>query len=692
MRVNEMRPVLIFSGTTEGRELAQRLSEEGIPCTVCVATAYGQAVMPEAEGVTVLEGRLDTEEMEALMVSAAFVCAADATHPFAQEVSKNIREAALRSDLPYIRCARKTEDLFPENAAVVSSMEEAAAYLATRSGKILTTTGSKELSVLTRAVDPARVTARVLPDERSIALCREAGLSGTQIIAMQGPFSEEMNISMLHMTDAAYLLTKETGRAGGFSQKLQAAKVCGAIPVIIRNPEKEEKNVCSFEEALAAARNYCGLQERPQVRQVSLVGIGPGNDSLRTAEAEKAIAGADILFGAARVLEAIEPAFSGGAAKVPKIPLYHAPDIMDYLKEHPQYRSPVILFSGDTGFYSGAASAVRAFESSKDEWQVCVVCGISSVSYFSSRIGRPWQGWMIVSAHGRECPIVQTVRKHSAVFLLASDAEGVRNIGCRLADAEKKDILGEVSVTGGYQLSYPEEEIFETTPDGLATRTKEGLYVLLIENKAAAQTPMTPGLPDDRFIRDSVPMTKEEVRALCISKLGLCPDAVLYDIGAGTGSVSIEAARLSPDCTVYAAEEEEEALTLLSKNKETVAAAILIIVPGKAPESIAQLPAPTHVFIGGSGGALREIISCVLKKNPAARIVITSVTLETLTQAGEILADMPVTEPEICQVQVSRAVKRGRYHMMTAQNPVFIISCTGNGADGLGHLVKGEED
>ena len=665
-----MRSLLLFSGTTEGRQLAGRMSRAGVPCTVCVATAYGQEVMPDDPGVTIREGRMDTEEMAALM-SEGYACAADATHPFAQEVSRNIREAAAAAGIPYIRCARTTKEAFPENAVLLASMEEAAQFFTRNMGRIFVTTGSKELAVLTRSVDPARITARVLPDERSVALCREAGLSGAQIIAMQGPFSEEMNTAALRWSDAAYLLTKETGRAGGFDEKMRAAAACSVIPVIIRNPEKARADGYSVDETADLVLQYCGCSGIPaEQRKITLIGIGPGGAALRTEEANKALAEAEIVFGAKRVLDLI-------AADKKKVDTYDAERIAEYLADHSKIQNAAVVFSGDTGFYSGASRAIRTFEKSGEEVEITAVCGISSLSYFASRIGKPWQDWKIASAHGRTCAVVPLARKHPALFLLAESAESVRRIGRSLAEAQEGGILGALTVTYGYQLSCPEEEIRATDTAGLASVTREGLYVLLIEQKDPSACSLIPAIPDEAFERGKVPMTKAEVRALTVTKLRLTENAVFFDIGAGTGSVSIEAALLAPESRVFSIEENEEALMLLAKNRDRFGAENMTIVPGTAPEALSTLPAPTHVFIGGSGGRLREIVQSVLKMNPYARIVLTTVTLETLIEAETVLKTLPVTEPEICEVQVSRAVRRGRYHLMTALNPVFLISFRG---------------
>ena len=175
-------------------------------------------------------------------------------------------------------------------------------------------------------------------------------------------------------------------------------------------------------------------------------------------------------------------------------------------------------------------------------------------------------------------------------------------------------------------------------------------------------------------------MTKEEVRVIALSRLRLTRKAVLYDIGAGTGSVSVEAARLCPDALVYAIEKKPEAAALLRANLSKYCLPNVSVVEAQAPEGLQDLPAPTHVFIGGSGHAMPEILKTVLDKNPAVRVVVTCVTLETLSQTLQALGELPVTEPQVRQIAVTRAHKLGSYHMMKALNPIYLIDFEGKDA------------
>lgn len=181
---------------------------------------------------------------------------------------------------------------------------------------------------------------------------------------------------------------------------------------------------------------------------------------------------------------------------------------------------------------------------------------------------------------------------------------------------------------------------------------------------------------DEWFIRGKVPMTKSEVRAVSISKLELTEDAVLYDIGAGTGSVGIEAALSVPRGQVYAIEQKKEAAELILQNKEKFQVNNLVLVEGSAPEALEDLPAPSHAFVGGSSGHMEEIVELLLQKNPKIRMVFNAIALETVGEILNVLKKRGL-EHEVVSVQVSRAIQAGQYHMMQGQNPIYVISAGG---------------
>ncbi len=181
---------------------------------------------------------------------------------------------------------------------------------------------------------------------------------------------------------------------------------------------------------------------------------------------------------------------------------------------------------------------------------------------------------------------------------------------------------------------------------------------------------------DEWFIRGEIPMTKSEVRAVSVSRLELQTNSIVYDIGAGTGSVSVEAALKVPKGHVYAFEQKEEGCALIQANAKKAGLTNLTVVPGKAPESLAGYPAPDRVFLGGSSGNMEEILDLVTELNPAVQLVINVIALESLSQAMAWFQKKG-WEPEVVCMQVSRAAKRGPYHMMQAQNPIYILAAQG---------------
>lgn len=178
---------------------------------------------------------------------------------------------------------------------------------------------------------------------------------------------------------------------------------------------------------------------------------------------------------------------------------------------------------------------------------------------------------------------------------------------------------------------------------------------------------------DECFIRGNIPMTKSEVRAVSLEKLELERDSIVYDIGAGTGSVSVEAAMAAPEGHVYAFEQKEEGCSLIRQNQEKFGVENITVIPGKAPDTMRGLRKPDRVFVGGSGGNLDEILDLALELNPEGKIVINVIALETLAQVTGYVASRGI-EAEVVCLQVSRAQKLGRYHLMQGQNPVYIIT------------------
>ncbi|MCI5959344.1 MAG: precorrin-6A reductase [Lachnospiraceae bacterium] len=675
-----MNRVLIFAGTTEGRTLSEYLSENRIEHMVCVATEYGEEVLSASPYMTIHQGRMDVGEMEKLMQTGSFAAVVDATHPYAVEVTANIRKASQEAQLPYLRLKRCLDTETEGRVFYFHSNEECVDALEKTEGNILLTTGSKELATYcSHPLVKERLYVRVLPGMESISICTELGIKGKQMIAMQGPFSTEMNEAILHQFEIACMVTKKSGRLGGYPEKLEAAKRAG-IPVYVIEPADTERGysmeeVCERLQILLCAEDGVTAGVIDNKMDIILAGIGMGASKGLTREVYDAIESADILLGAKRLIEPYKP-------HIEKKPYYLGKDIVPYLENlflqsaGKRYRV-VVLFSGDSGSYSGCQALAHCLHEAVAEKRffadIRILPGISSVSYLASCIGESYHDAAILSMHGKLLPgLARRIQENEKTFLFMSGVKDMRKLGTTLTEAFMDDCI----ITAGYQLSYEDEEIRKLTPKECLSCEKEGLYICFIYNPHPKKIPLTPGIADEEFIRGKVPMTKKEIREVSICKLHLHPGAVVYDIGSGTGSVAVEMAEMSPDIEVYALEQKPEAIELIEKNKEKIRLDNITVIQTKAPEGLMDLKMPTHAFIGGSGGKMKEIIETLYQINPGMRIVINAVSIETLCEIKEILMAYPVCDTEFVQLQVSRVKELGAYHMMQAENPIFVCAFT----------------
>ena len=653
-----MSDVIVFAGTTEGRLLAEACKGAPITLHVCVATEYGETLIEGAENVRVLAGRKDDAAMEALIAETGAQLLIDATHPYADAVTKSLRAVCEKTGTEYVRLLRAAEHAGTERCVFVPDTAAAAAYLNTVEGNVLLTVGSKELPGYTCVKDyETRLFARILPIPSGVQQATDCGFKGKNLIAMQGPFSEELNIAMLRALDARYLVTKDTGSAGGFPEKLAAAQKCGVQCVVVARPLEETG--LGLDECLAMLERRFGFTRR---KTVTVLGTGVGSEGMLTIEADRACREAQKIIGAKRLTESL--------ARYGK-PCVHAiapADIAAAVFSGAEERV-VVAMSGDTGFYSGTKKLLPLLRGA----EVRVLPGISSVVYFCSRLGIGWDDATLISAHGRDCNYLAKIRKNPKVIALTG-GDATANV---ILDALCENGLGHVRVTVGSELSYPAERIVSGTAAQLRAETFPSLAVLMAENPAAACHGVTGGWPDSAFLRAEVPMTKQEVRAVTLAKLGVTKRAVCWDVGAGTGSVSLEMAECAEDGTVYAVEQKEAACELIERNKLHLGISNVVVVRGTAPEALEALPAPTHVFIGGSSGNMKDILELALQKNPQARIVINTVTAESFAEAVTLMKALPVTDREIVELSAAHGRAVGRYHLMTAQNPVFVISMTG---------------
>ena len=395
--------------------------------------------------------------------------------------------------------------------------------------------------------------------------------------------------------------------------------------------------------------------------QINLIGSGPGNIELLTREASLAIEKSTILAGDKRMLQA----FANSGKKL--YPTYKTEVLQQIAAQADQDKDVLsVLVSGDVGFYSLAQSLQGL-----GHYQVKRYPGISSLVYFAARLGTSWEDAKLLSLHGRKQALIPAVLSHGKTFILTG-GENTPALICRNLG---KAGLGQVTVWAGENLSYPEEKISSGTADAMAGRSFSSLTVLMVLNPQARVNPVhVSGWADEMFVRGKAPMTKQAVRSVALAKLQPAPTDIVYDVGAGTGSCSVELARLACWGQVYALEKDLEALALLEQNKERFYAANVKIIAGPAAETLKALPPPQAVFIGGSGGELEAILNLIYAKNPACRIVITAITLETLAATTTYYKTKASYSLDVVSLSVAENQVVGPYNLMKAQNPVYIMT------------------
>lgn len=420
------------------------------------------------------------------------------------------------------------------------------------------------------------------------------------------------------------------------------------------------------------------------MRKVTIIGAGPGNPDLLSRAALDAIDIADVVIGAHRALAGIDV-----PPDVVRCELVKTADIVAALTDAASWQRAVVVMTGDVGLFSGARRLVEAL-SGNAQVDVRVIPGISSASYLSARLARPWQDWRFASAHGVACDIVAEAERAGELFLVTSGGEDPSRLSGELVQAG----FGDARVTVAERLSYPDERITCATASEIVGQTFDDLNVMLIDFAGGAGSPAgasraassrwpyaSSGIPDELFIRGDVPMTKQEVRAVALAKLRLTATDTVWDVGAGTGSVSIEAALVARAGSVWAVERNAAGVRLIRENADAFGCGNVHAVPGVAPEALVKLPVPDAVFVGGSAGELPSIVEAALEKNSQVRLCVPCVTVETLTEACALLSGSRFKGFEACQVSAARAEAVGSHHLMKAQNPVFLVSARGAGAD-----------
>ena len=399
------------------------------------------------------------------------------------------------------------------------------------------------------------------------------------------------------------------------------------------------------------------------MKKIYIIGAGLGAGSI-TEDAKKALEQSFAVLGAERLL-AEYGAFLKGKRCVAK---YAAEDVLAASDEQDAALAQgdvSVLVSGDPGFYSAALKICRAFEDRKDR-EVTVIPGISSLNAMFAALKLPWQDAALCSMHGKDANAAEYVRRNRLTFFLTG--KNTAQLSEKLCAAGFEDIKLYV----GEDLGSPQQKITVCTAGQLSKMQLSSLTVVVAENPHA-DAAVYCGIDDEHFVRGKVPMTKSEVRAVLMSKLCIRPDMVCADIGAGTGSCTVEMALAAWNGKVYAIDPNPEAVSLIKENCRKFHIGNVEAREGLAPDDIRDFPPLDAAFIGGSKGRMEGIFKEILGKNPHCRIVVSAIAVQTLSAALEAFAAFGI-EPEVVQVQASSAKRVAGLDMLMAKNPIFLVS------------------
>ena len=423
--------------------------------------------------------------------------------------------------------------------------------------------------------------------------------------------------------------------------------------------------------------------------RIYVLGVGPGGAGFvppRTAE----LAGScDLLIGGKRNLTlfanlTVEKREIGRDIEA----------LLDIVEACYRKRRVGILVSGDPGLYSLLVPLRRRFSAAELE----VIPATSALQYLFARISLPWHDAFIFSLHGRPgetlAPdLAEAVRRHAKVGLFTDG----KNTPSRVCEMLLQQGVKECKVYIGENLSYPEEKLYAGSLDDCRYLSVEPLNVMVITNEFKKQEAgnkeqeggqkdkptcsnlswnyVVPGIPDELFCRGEVPMTKEEIRSLSLSRLRLQAQHTVLDVGAGTGSVSVECALLLKEGKVIAVEKDQTALDLLEQNARRFNLDNIEIIHGSAPAALAKVERADRIFIGGTGGQMGAILTaCSLILADGGILVLNCILLESLASCMEQLKKLPFEKPQVISVAIARGQWLGEQTMLRPLNPVFIIT------------------
>lgn len=393
------------------------------------------------------------------------------------------------------------------------------------------------------------------------------------------------------------------------------------------------------------------------MKTVYIIGAGLGSGSI-TADAAAALKASEVVFGAERLLEEYAQFISG----CEKIAEYDSQKVFA-AAEASDKNVFSVLVSGDTGFYSASTKLCEAFT---DWYDLKVFPGISSLNAMFAALKKPWQDAALCSLHGRNCNAADMVRRNKETFFLTG--KNTKELAETLCAAGYEAL----QLWVGEDLGSEAQNVFCCTAAELKDKDLSSLTVVVAENPDADASVRT-GIPDEEFVRGDVPMTKSEIRSVSLSKLGIRPEMTCADIGAGTGSCTVEMALAAWKGRVYAVETDPEGVALIKENCRRFHIGNVEIIEGLAPAAMEDMPAVDAAFVGGSKGGLKDIMALLLAKNPDVCIVVNTIALQSLGDALEAF-EANGLNAEVVQISAAQSKKAGRYDLLMARNPIFIIS------------------
>lgn len=402
---------------------------------------------------------------------------------------------------------------------------------------------------------------------------------------------------------------------------------------------------------------------------INLVGIGLGNPKLLTVTALEAIAGSDIIIGAKRIVESI-----GDLSENKRVFIEYRTDKIFEIIMANKGSNISVVFSGDISLFSGSQKLYYILDNEiknkkLHDLTLKTFPGISSLSYLCAKTNTDISKVKILSLHGKDEPLYHNIISNENTFIITSSGDRVKEICRKLIFFG----LSELTIKLGENLSYSNEKITFGKAIDVLDLIISDLNCLIVSNPNA-ENMISFGLYDDLFVRDKVPMTKSEIRAVILSKLDINSDSICYDIGAGSGSVSIEMARLAYEGKVYAVEQKSAAVELINRNIDKFHIENIEIIHTKAPDGLNNIVNADKIFIGGSGGELSNIMDLIFTSKKHPTVVISAVTLETIAKITDILklAKLKGFKTEVISVNISKNKEVVDYNMIITQNMVFI--------------------